>query len=61
MGLNTCRRRNCVYTGENCEAGRGGVAPNRCKMGHSELQKIDQTVKIVQKFVEPLLESSTSW
>jgi hypothetical protein len=45
MGLNTCIRRICLYTGENREAGRGGVAPNRCKMGHSELQKIDQTVK----------------
>ena len=45
MGLNTCIRRICLYTGENREAGRGGVAPNRCKMGHSELQKIDQTIK----------------
>ena len=29
MGLNTCIRRICLYTGENCDPGRGGVAQTR--------------------------------
>ncbi len=34
-----------LYTGGSPCTTIGGVAQNRCQMGHSELQKIDQTVK----------------
>ena len=43
--LRTVVSPSALYRGGLWYTGRGGVAPNRCKMGHSELQKIDQTVK----------------
>ena len=43
--LRTVVSPSALYRGGLWYTGRGGVAPNRCEMGHLELQKIDQTVK----------------
>ena len=43
--LRTVVSHSPLYRGGLWYTGRGGVAPNRCEMGHLELQKIDQTVK----------------